>query len=159
MFCSRPLQCLVLAPPFAVMLISASAAPTVQDGPNPPSSSLSPQDKKDSVDEKAIKELIQQMADDSFDKREDADRKLEAIGSPAVELLRMAAKDNNGKFVLSCGNQANPWIGMWDAATGNQVSKSEMVGPGFYCVTALPDNRHCVSAGKDGVVRLWQWSR
>jgi len=65
----------------------------------------------------------------------------------------------DGKSILSCGNQTNPWIGLWDVATGNQIYRSGEVPAGFYCVAGLPDNRQCVTAGKDGIVRMWQWKR
>jgi hypothetical protein len=52
-----------------------------------------PQAKKDAPDEKAIRALIAQLGDDSFDKREAAQKALAAIGLPAFELLRKASTD------------------------------------------------------------------
>ncbi len=63
---------------------------------NPPvqEKSPSPQDKKDAVDEKTIATLIKQLGDDSFDIREAADKKLTAIGEPAMDLLKKAAMES-----------------------------------------------------------------
>jgi WD40 repeat protein len=44
-------------------------------------------------DEKTIRALIAQLGDDSFDKREAADKALGALGSAALPLLRKAAAD------------------------------------------------------------------
>jgi WD40 repeat protein len=63
----------------------------------------------------------------------------------------------DGKRVLACGNDYDPRVRLWDAATGMQLHESRPVPKGFLCVAALPDGRHCVTAGKDGVVRLWRW--
>src|SRR5205814_1170106 len=38
--------------------------------------------------------LIADLGDDSFEKRESAQKKLHAIGEPALELLKKAARDN-----------------------------------------------------------------
>jgi regulation of enolase protein 1 (concanavalin A-like superfamily) len=52
-----------------------------------------PEAKKEAVDEKTIRGLITQLGDDSFDNREEAQKRLAAIGMPALDLLRKAAKD------------------------------------------------------------------
>ena len=52
-----------------------------------------PGTKKDVPDEKAIRALITQLGDESFQKREEAQKRLAAVGPPALELLRKAAKD------------------------------------------------------------------
>src|SRR5262249_21735318 len=51
------------------------------------------QAKKESLDEKTIRALIAQLGDDSFVKREQAQKGLAAIGHPALDLLRQAAKE------------------------------------------------------------------
>ena len=50
--------------------------------------------KKDVTDEKAIRALISQLGDESFEKRQDADKKLAALGRPALRLLREAVKES-----------------------------------------------------------------
>jgi len=52
------------------------------------------QAKKGPADEQTIRSLIDQLGDDSFDKREAAEKRLTEIGAPAAELLRKAAKDS-----------------------------------------------------------------
>src|SRR3954463_9655615 len=50
--------------------------------------------KANGADEKTIRELINELSDDSFDKRETAHKKLLVIGGPALELLKKAKKDS-----------------------------------------------------------------
>jgi hypothetical protein len=49
--------------------------------------------KPKTVDAKTIRQLIAQLSDDSFDKREAAHKRLAEIGMPALELLTKAAKE------------------------------------------------------------------
>jgi WD40 repeat protein len=49
----------------------------------------------DPVPQPAIAKLIEQLGDDDFDKREDASRRLEKIGEPALEALRDAAETHS----------------------------------------------------------------
>ncbi|HWY88491.1 MAG TPA: hypothetical protein VNX28_17395 [Gemmataceae bacterium] len=51
------------------------------------------QPKKDAVDEKTIRALIVELGDDSFDKRVAAQKRLAAIGLPALDMVRHAAKE------------------------------------------------------------------
>src|ERR1700736_1559430 len=44
-------------------------------------------------DEKTIRELITQLGDDAFDNRQAAQKRLVAIGEPALELVRKASKE------------------------------------------------------------------
>jgi regulation of enolase protein 1 (concanavalin A-like superfamily) len=46
------------------------------------------------VDEKTIRAFIKQLGDDAFEKREQAEKRLIAIGAPALELLRETAKES-----------------------------------------------------------------
>jgi regulation of enolase protein 1 (concanavalin A-like superfamily) len=57
-------------------------------------SGQTPEAKNDVVDEKTIHALIAQLGDDSFVRREAAQKRLAAIGLPAYKLLRRAAKEN-----------------------------------------------------------------
>ena len=53
------------------------------------------QEKKVAPDEKTIRALIDQLGDESFDKREAAEKRLADIGEPALALLDKAAKENS----------------------------------------------------------------
>jgi WD40 repeat protein len=70
-----------------------------------------------------------------------------------------AAFTLDGKRVLSVGNQDNPIVVMWEIASGAPLYQTPPIGAGLLDVVALPDGRHCLTCGKDGVVRLWQWKR
>jgi hypothetical protein len=48
---------------------------------------------------------------------------------------------------------------MWDVASGKLLFESEEMGGGFMWVTPLPDNQRCMTATRDGMIRLWQWKR
>ena len=50
--------------------------------------------KKDTADEKTIRALVVELSDDSFDKREAAQKRLAALGEPALALIRTAAKES-----------------------------------------------------------------
>lgn len=70
-----------------------------------------------------------------------------------------AAFTPDGRRVVSCGDQDNPTLRLWDVASGEQLQESESVPEGFLSVAVLPDGHQCVTTGKDGVVRLWHWTR
>ncbi len=59
-----------------------------------PDQSKLTQSQKGAVDEKTIRDLIKQLGDDSFEKREEATKRLTVIGEPVRELVKKAALDN-----------------------------------------------------------------
>jgi WD40 repeat protein len=73
--------------------------------------------------------------------------------------VEAAAFTPNGSRVVSCGDQDDPTVRLWDCASGSQICQTPQSGQGFLHVAALPDGRHCVTGGKDGVVRLWEWKK
>jgi WD40 repeat protein len=75
------------------------------------------------------------------------------------ERAEYAAFTPDGKRLVSSGDPANSALRLWDVATGKQLLETEEVPGGLWCVAVLPDGRHCVTGGGDGVVRLWQWKR
>src|SRR5205085_5407297 len=62
-----------------------------------------PAQKKEVADESAISALIRQLGDDAFDKREQAQKKLAAIGEPALEMLSKAVKESTDVEVRTRG--------------------------------------------------------
>ena len=79
------------------------------------------------------------------------------VGAPLK--LEFAAFTPDAKHVFACGDGNNPTVRVWNVASGQQVVQSADTLSGFLCVAVLPDGRHCLTAGRDGVVRLWQWLR
>ena len=65
----------------------------------------------------------------------------------------------DGKRIISVGNQDNPVLVMWDVATGALLYQTASTGAGLLDVAVLPDGRQCLTCGKDGLVRLWEWKR
>src|SRR5271170_3445560 len=56
-----------------------------------PQNTKSAEAQKSTADDKTISDLINQLGDESFDKREEAMRKLIALGEAARELVKKAA--------------------------------------------------------------------
>jgi WD40 repeat protein len=73
--------------------------------------------------------------------------------------VEYAAFSPDGRRIVSCGNQNNPTLRVWDVASGKQLHESEEVAGGFLGVAVRPNGCQCVTAGRDGVVRLWRWAR
>jgi WD40 repeat protein len=73
--------------------------------------------------------------------------------------LESAAFTPDGKRFVSVGNQDNPVVILWDVASGERLFQSVSLSAGLLDVVTLADGRHCVTCGKDGTVRLWQWTR
>lgn len=65
----------------------------------------------------------------------------------------------DGRRVISCSVGKDPTVRIWDANTGKLLLVSEPVEQGFLSVAVLPDNHRCVTGGKDGIMRLWRWTR
>ncbi len=65
----------------------------------------------------------------------------------------------NGQRIISCCNEDDPTVRLWDVASGKLLGVSDKVNQGFLSLVALPDNRHCLTTGKDGAVRSWRWAR
>ena len=61
--------------------------------------------------------------------------------------------------VVSCGDQDDPEVRLWDVRSGEPLLQTPAGRGGYLGIAALPDSRHCMTAGKDGVIRLWQWLR
>jgi WD40 repeat protein len=76
-----------------------------------------------------------------------------------TNVAECAVFTSDGSRLVSSGNIFNPSLRIWDVATGKQLFESAPVRDGFFCVATVPNSRQCVSAGRDGVVRLWQWKR
>jgi RNA polymerase sigma factor (sigma-70 family) len=73
--------------------------------------------------------------------------------------VEYAAFTPDGKRIVSCGNEDNPTIHIWDVASAKQLLESESVEGGFLSLVVLPEGRQCMTTGKDGIVRVWRWTR
>jgi RNA polymerase sigma factor (sigma-70 family) len=104
-------------------------------------------------DDRTIRALIAQLGDDSFKRREQASKRLVAIGAPALELLRRAARDGRDLEVRRRAGQAVRAI---ERALFHEVRRftghpaDEWLGR----VALTPAGRRAVSVGPDGL-RCW----
>jgi hypothetical protein len=125
----------------------------------------SAQGEKQQVDQKAIQDLIRQLGEESYEKREAAHKSLEAIGSPALELLKKVASESSDaevqqrakELIRSIGSVGTWTVRIWDVQAGKQISESKQIRNGVLSVAVLPDGHHCVTASRDQIARLWEW--
>jgi WD40 repeat protein len=155
MFVCKPRAALAIPLVLATLWIlswfgpSRPLAAAVQDAPKPL------EGKKDTADEKTIRALIAQLADDAYEKREAADKRLAAIGEPALALLKKAAEDNQDAEVRSRAEILIKGIskGMFtQVRIYGQHQASSL--PFASRVVVTPDGRRAVSVGGDAL-RCW----
>jgi WD40 repeat protein len=107
------------------------------------------------VDEKTIRELIKQLGDDSFDKREEADKQLAAIGEPALELLRQAAKDGPDAELRQRADQLARNISSGFLRLVRSFSGAKGNLPFAARVVVTPDGKKAIIANNDAF-RCWE---
>jgi RNA polymerase sigma factor (sigma-70 family) len=73
--------------------------------------------------------------------------------------VEYAAFTPDGKRIVSGCSEHHATLHVWDVESGKQLFESEKMVDGFLGIAVLPDGKHCVTSGKDGMVRLWQWAR
>lgn len=109
----------------------------------------SPPKAKQTLDEKTIRALIKQLGDDSYEKREDAQKKLVAAGKAAIPLLRKAAAESNDAEVreraLSAAKaiSAGPGPGRWSP------------GGSVFDIAYSKDGTRLAVASEDRMVRIY----
>ncbi len=116
-----------------------------------PAQGAAPQAPQEVVDEKLIGALITQLGDDAFDKREDASRRLAAIGEPALPLLKKAAaessdaevRDQAGQLAANIESLLSPFI--WTVKGHRNIVNS---------IAACPNGKQFVSSAGDSIF-LW----
>ncbi len=77
----------------------------------------------------------------------------------SMNRVECAAFTPDGRRIVACGDETDPHVHLWDVSSGKLLGVSERVDGGLLHVVVLPDGRQCLTAGKDGAVRLWRWSR
>ena len=94
-------------------------------------------------------------------------KQLHSLTGSTPHYVEYAVFTPDGKRVVSCGTEGegtnfgvrNWTVRVWDVASGKQLLESERVRGGVLCVDVLPDGRRCVTASRDGIVRLWEWKK
>jgi WD40 repeat protein len=112
------------------------------------------QAKQEQVDEKTIRDLIQQLGDEVFARREEASKRLAEIGTAATELLRAAAKDNPDAEIRVRAQQLVQSIGSKVWFVVKTFQSTDKKGPGVIRVAVTPDGKKVVGAGK-GPPSVW----
>jgi len=109
----------------------------------------------DAVDEQTIRDLIKELGDDSFDKREAAEKRLKTIGEPALELLRKAAHEALDAEIRL---RAEGLVRIIESSRFSLVQRLDghIAGnwPWATRLALTPDGKRAVSAGFDGL-RVW----
>jgi hypothetical protein len=66
---------------------------------------------------------------------------------------------NAGRRVLCAGNQDDPTLQLWDVEQGKLILRSpDLPGP-ILGIAPSPDGARAVTAGRDGIIRLWRWQK
>lgn len=105
----------------------------------------------DEPDAKAIGKLIAQLGSDDAKERQDAAKRLEAIGEPAVEPLRQAAKSHNDPDVRL---RAGVIVAAMTRGVYEEVRKIVGRTPGYWInrVAFTPDGKQAVVTGGGVIV-------
>jgi WD40 repeat protein len=117
------------------------------------SSRATPADKPDDA---KVRKLIAQLDDDSADKRDEATKRLEEIGEPALPLLREAAENATGVETRVRARSLIRTIekSFFGEAARWEGHKTDVGLPWVTRVTMTPDGTWVISAGADGL-RVW----
>lgn len=59
--------------------------------------------------------------------------------------------------VLCARDGDDPRLELWDVEQNKKVQVSPVVPQGFHGLASLPGGGRAVTAGRDGMIRLWQW--
>ncbi|HWY85737.1 MAG TPA: hypothetical protein VNX28_03380 [Gemmataceae bacterium] len=110
-----------------------------------------PQAKKGVVDEKAIGALIAQLGDESFEKRQQADKELAGVGRPALPLLRKAAKESADAEVRE---RAESLIQQINKRPGPGAVYPEA---GVFDIAVSKNGQTFAVACGDNAVRIYDW--
>ncbi len=124
-----------------------------QDNPKNAAEKKAIQAKKEPADEKAVRALITQLGDDSFDKREDADKRLAAIGEPALSLLEKAVHNSTdaevrfraGQLILAINKGMFTQVRQLGMHEGKSLPKASRV-------VVTVDGRRAISIGGDALL-------
>src|SRR6266567_7115622 len=105
-------------------------------------------------DAKDVPRLVRQLGAEKFDERETASKSLEAIGSPALDALRQAAKgDDDAEVRLRAGRLVKIISKNLAAASAARVFTGHDDQVTYAVFSA--DGKHILSASDDQSVRLW----
>jgi hypothetical protein len=108
-----------------VALVLGSAAFARQTADKPKSAET----QKGAVDEKTIRDLIEQLGDENFAKREEASKRLAAIGEPVRELVKKAAAASADAEVRQRAEEVLRALGLAALAVPDPVALAKKPSP------------------------------
>src|SRR5262245_40904103 len=115
-------------------------------------SSKAPDVKKEVADNKTIRALIAQLADEAFDVREAAQKRLAAVGEPALPQLRAAAKDSKD---LEARERVRQLIEAITASFFAEVRRFDRHKNWTTRLVVSPDGRQAIAALRFGALQSW----
>lgn len=104
------------------------------------------------LSQEEISRLIERLGDSDFAEREQAKKQLEALGAPAIDLLKKAAADSGDAEVR---RSAKEILALWERKNSGLLRvmgehKNRVNG-----VAISTDGKRALSASWDGVLRYW----
>jgi WD40 repeat protein len=140
------MRCIPLA--FVLLFLSSSSAFSPAD--QQPSKDQPKEVKKASREE--INRLIKQLGDDSFAKRMQARKRLEAIGEPAIDMLKKAIESTDDAETRTA---AQAIIEKWELKNSGLVRVFDKHGDRVNGAAIRGDGKRALSASWDGTLRYW----
>jgi WD40 repeat protein len=107
---------------------------------------------KEKVSREEIDRLIKQLGDDDFGKRVQAKKQLEAVGEPAIDLLKKAADSSSDAEVRRVAKEL---IEAWERKNSGLLRVLGGHRNRVNGVAISADGKRALSASWDGVVRYW----
>jgi WD40 repeat protein len=140
--------------PFALAFFLLSGLAALSRADEQPGKDQATEGKKATTAE--INRLVEQLGDDNFAKRTQARKQLEAIGEPAIALLRKAAESAGDLEIRSA---AKAIVEEYELKTSGLLHVFGGHGDRVNGVALSADGKRALSACWDGVVRYWNAAR
>jgi WD40 repeat protein len=141
----RLIACLTLLSAGLLGMASGSAAPVF----------WVEQATQEKADEKTIRDLIRQLGDDSYTKREEATNKLALIGAPARSAVQLAAKVSDDPEIRYRARQILVMMNTQGLLLVRTIRGGQTLGPWVTRVAVTPDGTKVIAIGR-GSPTLWE---
>jgi WD40 repeat protein len=109
---------------------------------------------KQQIDDKQIRDLVRQLGDDQFEKREEAGKKLIAVGEPALVTLQLAARVSEDPEIRQRARQLVVAINSKLFFVVRSIKANQALGAWVTRVLVTPDGKKVIGAGT-GPPAIW----